>query len=188
MFRKTTIESSQGKKNSMTIVRRALVAVALAGSLGIAALATPVAASASTVTLGPGGISENPDLAMWPSNGGVYTSGPMAGCKVLVGDHYRADGQASGEGEVSCSTAHNFSMEVYLYYENASGWHVATSTSSTWRGAAGTWWYLPTGGVCGQGGSATYTWDTYVYISVDGSAWQGAFTSAKASGYTIPAC
>ena len=159
-----------------------------AQNLWIGALATPVAASASTVTLGPGGISMNADLIQWPGSG-LYTSGPVTACEVLVGDHWRADGRASGEGEVSCSTAHNFSMYVFLQYQTASGLRTATSTSSSWTGSAGTWWYLYTDGMCQPGGPATfYNWTTYVEISVDGSAYQGWFTSRQNAPYQIPAC
>jgi hypothetical protein len=59
MFAKTTNNEMQGKKHSKTGIRRTLVALALAGSLGTIALATSAAASASTVTLGPGGITMN---------------------------------------------------------------------------------------------------------------------------------
>jgi hypothetical protein len=188
MLTETTRSRIPGKKQSRTGVRRALVTLALAGSLGTVALAAPMAASASTVTLGPGGISMNADLMQYPASGGVYTSGALAGCKVLVGDHWRADAQASGEGEVSCSTAHNYSMQVLLEYYTPSGMRVASSASSSWHGAAGTWWYLPTGGVCQPGGTATYAWTTYVEISVDGSAYQGWFNSRQNALYTLPAC
>jgi len=189
MFGKSSLSSSQEKKNPKAGIRRALAALALAGSLGTIALATPLAASAGTVTLGPGGISENTDLVVWPQDGSLIGSGPLAGCQVLVGDHWLSQGWASGEGEVRCNLPHNYSMQVLLEYYTPSGMRLASSASSSWRGGAGTWWYLSTGGVCQPGGPATtYYWTTYVEVSVDGSAYQGWFTSRQNAGYTIPAC
>ena len=195
MFTNAKINSWHAVQNLKTRTRSALVALALAGSLGAVAVATPVAASAATVSTGPGGISYNADLVHYPYTPpgaaylNLYTSGPMKGCAVMVGDHYRTDGRASGEGEVWCNAAHNYSMKVYLEYQTSSGHSIATSASSSWGGVAGTWWYLSTDGMCEPGGPATtYNWTTSVEISVDGSTWQGWFTSRNDAPYQIPPC
>ena len=184
----TTNRLSRWHDNLRAGTRRALLALALAGSAGTAALVMPATASAATASTGPGGISYNADLREYPANGYTYTSGPLAGCEVWVGDHYRSDARASGEGEIWCNARHNFSMRVYLDYETASGLRTATSASATWTGGPDTWWYLYTNGMCQPGGAATYAWTTYVEISVDGSGWLGWFTSRKDASYTIPAC
>jgi hypothetical protein len=127
----------------------------------------------------------------WPHNGGLIGSGPLTGCKVWVGDHWRADARAAGEGEVSCNARHNFSMKVYLDYRTSptGALYTATSASSSLTVGAGTWFYVFTNGMCQAGGPSTnYYWTTYVEISVDGSAWQGWYVSRTDAPYTIPAC
>jgi hypothetical protein len=191
MFAKDTNNERQGKRRSSTAIRRGLTALALVGSLGAIALATPVAASASTVTLGPYNISENGDLREYPSNGHLYASGPLAGCEVWVGDHFRSDSLAAGEGLIWCNTPHSFVIKVYLDYRTSlSGplttWISATNSWSTKTG--GVWGGTYTGPACTAGLPMERYWTTETEISVDGSAWQGWFTSAVNSMYPLYHC
>jgi hypothetical protein len=169
------IAGLQGKKRSRTGIRRALAALALAGSLGTIALATPLAALAGTVTLGPYNISENGDLREYPSNGHMYASGPLAGCEVWVGDHFRTDSLAAGEGLIWCNARHSFVIKVYLDYRTSPSGTLTTWTSATnsWSAAGGVWGGTYTGPACTAGLPMERYWTTETEISVDGSPWQG---------------
>ncbi|MGH3173933.1 MAG: hypothetical protein ACRDPF_08725 [Streptosporangiaceae bacterium] len=190
MFTKTTCDELQGKKHSRTGIRRALAALALAGTLGAIALATPLAASAGTITLGPNGIAETSILREYPANGQAYTSGALAGCEIWVGDHWRSDGLAAGQGEVWCNKAHTFAIKVYLDYRTSPSGALYTWTSATWSwsAGAGVWGGTYTNGACSTTVAKTLYWTTYVEVSVDGSPWQGWFTSATDSGYPLYHC
>ena len=188
--KKNKLSRAPAARSLRTRARWALLALTLAGSFGGAALTAPTAASAATVNLGPGGLSPS-NQGVYPTNGGLYPSGPLKGCQLIVGDHYRTDGRAAGQGNIWCNAAHNYSMTVYIDY-SATSWgplHTATSNTYSWTGAAGTWYYDYTNGMCNLGGPATtYWWTTYVKISIDGSSWLGWFTSAQNVPYKIPAC
>jgi len=191
MFGKSSL-SSQEKKKSKTGIRRALAALALAGSLGTIALATPLAAAAGTPPLGPYNITENSDLREYPSNGHVFTSGALAGCEVWVGDHWRSDALAAGEGLIWCNAPHRFSIRVYLDYRtsptSSSPLYTWTLATNTWSAAAGVWGGTYTGAACTAGLPTNLYWTTETQISVDGSGYVGWYTSAENSIYPLYHC
>jgi hypothetical protein len=169
--------------------RWALLALPLAGCLAAVALAGPSAASAATPPLGPGGLSPWNQVS-YPKGGGVYTSGALAGCALVVGDHYRTDGYAAGQANIWCSGSHYVMMTVYLDYRTTANGPLYTATSIGHSGtiAGGSWSWLYTGGLCHPGGQVTYLWTTEVRVSVDGSPWVEWFVSQANVPYTEPAC
>lgn len=190
MFTMKTSSDIQGKKNSTSGLRRALAALALAGSLGTIALAAPVAASAGTITLGPYNIAETSILREYPSNGHLFTSGALTGCEVWAGDHWRSDALAAGEGLIWCNAPHSYAIKVYLDYRTtpAGALYTWTSATNTWNVGAGIWGGTYTSPACTSGLPTNLYWTTYVEVSVDGSAWQGWYTSAANSLYPLYHC
>jgi len=161
---------------------------------GLMALAVPVAAQASTHPARPAitRVRPAPGISNVSSNGKlwyVYLSNGAV-CDWEIGDHYMADGYASGEADIKCPYGEDYTEKVALDYAYTVGGtnYTATATPWTsWYGYSGTYWDLWTNGVCWEGSPKGFYWTTFAYISINGGT-QYEGWSQTYKHYTIPAC
>jgi hypothetical protein len=181
-------------------------ALTLAAAASLLALSAPITAQASTqpsaqTPLAPAAAQASaapaaaaaPRLAAgsYTGNGGACTfstnvapyeceqyslAAPYSGCYVQVGDYYRTDRWAQGAAYVGCPSKHTYRILLYLdvmYGNNNPDFTaVENANGSPIYGAGEN--IVTTESYCG---GPTRNWETYMRISIDGSAYSSYLTS-----------